>query len=178
MTHTLPRHILLTLALSLLTMATYAQHRTRTTTQSASASAKVSRQFSDSLRHYADSIYADSVRVRQRLTATDVAPLFLPPTFYKDVPHKAFSLTDSLTTVDELMLLLYLNRPDLVLATQKQLEKAGPVLAPTTVTDKPAVEVAETKPAEAMPNDVDLIVLKPNFWSFGGDHYQIGRAHV
>ena len=171
MTHTFPRHILLTLALSLLTMATYAQHRTRTTTQSASVSAKVSRQFSDSLRHYADSIYADSVRVRQRLTATDVAPLFLPPTFYKDVPHKAFSLTDSLTTVDELMLLLYLNRPDLVSATQKQLEKAGPVLAPTTVTDKPAVEVAETKPAEAMPNDVDLIVLKPNFWSFGGDHY-------
>lgn len=164
--------ILVALLLLLAGATASAQRHTRTPHRSLlTTTGKLSQLYADSLRLYADSLYADSVSVPKTMEADDLAPMFLPMTFYKGVAHKAFSLGDSLTTVDDHLLHIYLARPDLVSATEQQLEKAGPVLAPKTVTDKPEVETPQTKPKEVMPDPVDLVVLKPNFWSFSGDHY-------
>lgn len=168
--------ITILLALLLLTAApASAQRHTRTTQRATqhlqATTGKAMQLYADSLRLYADSLYADSVSVPPTLSATDAAPMFLPMTFYKGVAQKAFAIGDSLTAIDDYLLHIYLQRPDLVAATEKQLEKAGPVLAPKTVTDRPEVETPQTQPKEVMPDPVDIIVLKPNFWSFSGDHY-------
>ena len=166
-------HITILLWLLLLTAATpaCAQHHLRPTHRTRPATGRASLQYADSLRLYADSLYADSVSVPTTMQPSGLAPMFLPMTFYKDVAHKAFSLGDTLSAIDSHLLHIYLARPDLVAATEQQLEEAGPVLAPMTVTDKPEVEIPEMQPKEMMPDIVDIIVLKPNFWTFSGDYY-------
>ena len=166
-------HITILLWLLLLTAATpaCAQHHLRATHRARPATGRASLQYADSLRLYADSLYADSVSVPTTMQPSGLAPMFLPMTFYKDVAHKAFSLGDTLSAIDSHLLHIYLARPDLVAATEQQLEEAGPVLAPMTVTDRPEVEIPEMQPKEMMPDIVDIIVLKPNFWTFSGDYY-------
>ncbi len=168
------RYTHITILLPLLLIAAIsasAQRYTRTTHRPQPATVKASQQYADSLRLYGDSLYADSVSVPTTIRPEGLAPMFLPMTFYKGVAHKAFSLGDTLTAVDNHLLHIYLSRPDLVAATEQQLEKAGPVLAPKTVTDKPEVETPQAQPKEVMPDIVDIVVLKPNFWSFSGDYY-------
>lgn len=168
------RYTHITILLSLLLIATIsasAQRYTRTTHRPHPATVKASQQYADSLRLYGDSLYADSVSVPTTIRPEGLAPMFLPMTFYKGVAHKAFTLGDTLTAVDGHLLHIYLSRPDLVAATEQQLEKAGPMLAPKTVTDKPEVETPQAQPKEVMPDIVDIVVLKPNFWSFSGDYY-------
>jgi hypothetical protein len=166
-------HITILLWLLLLMAATpaCAQHHLRATHRARPATGRASLQYADSLRLYADSLYADSVSVPTTMQPSGLAPMFLPMTYYESVAHKAFSLGDSLSAIDSHLLHIYLARPDLVAATEQQLEKAGPVLAPMTVTDKPEVEIPEMQPKEMMPDIVDIIVLKPNFWTFSGDYY-------
>lgn len=166
-------HITILLWLLLLMPATpaCAQRHMRTTHRARPATGKVSLQYADSLRLYADSLYADSVSVPTTIQPSGLAPMFLPMTYYEGVAHKAFSLGDSLSAIDSHLLHIYLARPDLVAATEQQLEEAGPVLAPMTVTDRPEVETPQMQPKEVMPDIVDIIVLKPNFWTFSGDYY-------
>ena len=166
-------HITILLWLLLLMAATpsCAQRHMRTTHRARPATGKVSLQYADSLRLYADSLYADSVSVPTTIQPSGLAPMFLPMTYYEGVAHKAFSLGDSLSAIDSHLLHIYLARPDLVAATEQQLEEAGPVLAPMTVTDRPEVETPQMQPKEVMPDIVDIIVLKPNFWTFSGDYY-------
>ncbi len=166
-------HITILLWLLLLMAATpaSAQRHMRTTHRARPATGKVSLQYADSLRLYADSLYADSVSVPTTIQPSGLAPMFLPMTYYEGVAHKAFSLGDSLSAIDSHLLHIYLARPDLVAATEQQLEEAGPVLAPMTVTDRPEVETPQMQPKEVMPDIVDIIVLKPNFWTFSGDYY-------
>ena len=166
-------HITILLWLLLLMAATpaCAQRHMRTTHRARPATGKVSLQYADSLHLYADSLYADSVSVPTTIQPSGLAPMFLPMTYYEGVAHKAFSLGDSLSAIDSHLLHIYLARPDLVAATEQQLEEAGPVLAPMTVTDRPEVETPQMQPKEVMPDIVDIIVLKPNFWTFSGDYY-------
>lgn len=128
-------------------------------------------QYQDSLRRFADSLYHDSVQVPEQVKQMDRARLFLPLTFYRHEAHRAFSLTDSLSALDRQLLNIYLRRPDLIATTQRQLEQTGTVIAPKTVVEKPTAMVTKVAPEEAMPVPVDIVVLKPNFWTFGGDYY-------
>lgn len=127
--------------------------------------------YMDSLRLLSDSLYHDSVKVSRPLNASSMAPLFLPMTFYRGVAHRAFSLDGTLTPVDESLLWAYLHRPGTVKTTQRDLEKTGPVLKPTTITEHPASVVKPTKPDEPGYVPMDMVVFKPNFWIFGGDYY-------
>ncbi len=165
------RNLLLMLILLSVSATAKGQYRSRSNNRALGAENKIARQYADSLRVFADSLYTDSVKAPAAISGQTLAPMFLPMTFYKGVAHKAFSLSDNLTPVDDYLLHVYLQRPDLVSGTEKQIEKAGPVLAPRTITDRPEVEVEQTKPKEVMPDVVDLVVLKPNFWSFSGDYY-------
>lgn len=125
----------------------------------------------DSLRLLSDSLYHDSVKVSRPLNASSMAPLFLPMTFYRGVAHRAFSLDGTLTPIDESLLWVYLHRPGTVKTTQRDLEETGPVLKPTTITEHPASVVKPTKPDEPEYVPMDMVVFKPNFWTFGGDYY-------
>lgn len=127
--------------------------------------------YMDSLRLLSDSLYHDSVKVSRPLNASSMAPLFLPMTFYRGVAHRAFSLDGTLAPVDESLLWAYLHRPGTVKTTQHDLEKTGPVLKPTTITEHPASVVKPTKPDEPGYVPMDMVVFKPNFWTFGGDYY-------
>lgn len=129
------------------------------------------RSYSDSLRTFADSLFHKEIKVTGQLTNLDVAPVFLPLTFYKDISRKAFSLDSRLSPTDSLLLNMYLRRPDLVRNTQNQLEKAGPTLAPATVTERPTVIVKQATPIEPESQPVDVVVLKPNFWTINGDYF-------
>lgn len=125
----------------------------------------------DSLKVFEDSLFREDVRVAPTLTKQDMAPLFLPLTFYKHISRNAFVIDEKLSPLDEQLLSVYLHRPDMVQATQSELEKAGPTLAPKTVTDEPTalVQQPSAKEPEALP--VDVVVLKPNFWTYSGDYY-------
>lgn len=127
--------------------------------------------YEDSLRLLADSLYRPDVEAPTTLSQADVAPLFLPLTFYRGISHGAFDIDRTLSPLDEQLLSVYLRRPDMVRATQSELEKVGPTLAPTTVTNKPTTVVAQPAAAEPVAAPVDVVVLKPNFWTFGGDYY-------
>lgn len=127
--------------------------------------------YMDSLRLFSDSLYRDSVKASRPLYESTTAPLFLPMTFYRGVAHRAFSLDGTLTPTDASLLWVYLHRPGAVKTTQRDLEKTGPVLRPTTITEHPATVVKPTKPEEPEYVPMDMVVFKPNFWNFGGDYY-------
>jgi hypothetical protein len=135
------------------------------------STAHLVKQYEDSLKTYGEQLYDSTSQARERLTPQATAPLFLPMTFYKDVTHKAFSIDGTLTPVDEQLLSVYLRHPEWVVNTQSRLEKTGTVLQPSTVVQKPTVEVVKAKPQEPEVMPVDVIVWKPNFWTFKGDYY-------
>lgn len=135
-----------------------------------SAEQRLMDNYADSLVAFRDSLYADSVSARP-LKPIDTAPFFLPLTFYRNIAGHAFTLNDSLTDADKQLLSVYLTHPELVVNTQKSLDKTGPVIAPKTVTESPAVVIEKTKPKEPEMMPVDLVVFKPNFWAFSGDYY-------
>lgn len=134
------------------------------------AEASLVKRYADSLSACRDSIYSDSVSVAG-IKAIDTAPFFLPFTFYRNIAADAFSMDDSLSDGGRQLLRVYLDHPELVENTQHALDKTGPVVAPRKVTESPAVVMEKTQPEELAPSAVDVIVFKPNFWSFGGDYY-------
>lgn len=128
------------------------------------------KRFSDSLSVIYDSIYSGKMHV-EPIKPVETAPLFLPLTFYKDVANNAFSLTGSPSVIDHELLVSYLAHPEFVVNTDNKLEASGPTLAPKTVTETPIVIAETNKPKEPAALPVDVIVFKPNFWTFGGDYY-------
>lgn len=135
------------------------------------ATSHLVRQYEDSLKTLRERLYDPTVPAEEHFTPQTVAPLFLPMTFYRDITHRAFSLDGTLSPVDEHLLSIYLRRPELVVNTQSNLEETGSVLQPSTVVQKPVVEVIKAKPQEPEAVPVDVVVLKPNFWTFRGDYY-------
>ena len=127
--------------------------------------------YTDSLSKFEDSIYNDKMPVQQELNRIDIAPFFLPLTFYSTVTQRAFGIDEHLSPIDYQLLKVYLAHPELVINTQSQLKAQGPVIAPHTVTDAPTMVIEKTAPQEPDALPVDVVVLKPNFWKFGGDYY-------
>ncbi|MDD6506409.1 MAG: DUF3078 domain-containing protein [Prevotellaceae bacterium] len=116
----------------------------------------------------------DGKPMKKAISNIACSPLFLPPTFYKRVPHGVFDLEGDLTAVDHVLLNLYLHRPDLIGRTETQLTQAGDIIEALTMKVEQATDIVEhvaPKPKEALPAPVDLLVLKPNFWSYSGDYY-------
>lgn len=159
------------LLLVLFPLAALGQGRSRSLKiKKATQEEKWQKKFTDSLSAYRDSIYSDSVRV-EPLPEMETAPFFLPMTFYKGVAHNAFSLDKRLSDSDHKLLNIYLNHPELVKNTQKHLDAAGPAIAPKTVTGNPSAIIKKSAPKEPEAMPLDVVVLKPNFWDFGGDYY-------
>ena len=106
--------------------------------------------------------------------------LFAPMTFYYGIAHDAFDLnvTKSLAngSLSAALLNVYLKRPDLVVYSQSQLEAASAGASAVNEETKadvndPIIELTHEAPTEADPDPVDVVVNKPNFWTFKCDSY-------
>lgn len=115
-------------------------------------------------------------------TAPRMHKLFIPLTFYHNTISNALRLNNNTarhkdaleTSIDSTLIHIYLNRPDLVVNSQKRLDTYG---TPTQEVNKPLrhnvdiVDQMAPKPLELGVTPADVMVKKPNFWSFTGDYY-------
>ena len=108
--------------------------------------------------------------------------LFAPLTFYRSPANRRLDLahdnygTDNndkvAEAVDNVLMAVYLNRPDLVVGTETILDKSGSVRDDL---DRPVKnDVDMSKAVEPVPDTPDiipqgLVIQKPNFWTFKGD---------
>ncbi len=108
--------------------------------------------------------------------------LFAPLTFYHDVADKSLALNSEAAgkdvvadEVDAALLDVYLKRPDLVSATQSELEETGSIRADVDQPIENRVELTEIVDAPVIdePQDVpdSVVVQTPKFWKYKGDGF-------
>ncbi len=152
---------------------------------SASYSSKIVNNYTDSLlsyRRYLDNLNSLPDSMKQNNSST--YRLFIPPTFYHSVASRAFNIdslgiakprNDAQEATDRVLLNLYMHRPDMIKIDESRVNQAGGIRS--DVIDKPLHQEISLAPVAAPKEDkptaapVDIVVKKPNFWSFGGDYY-------
>jgi Protein of unknown function (DUF3078). len=109
--------------------------------------------------------------------------LFAPTTFYHNVADKSLALNSESAgkdqvadAVDAALLNVYLNRPDLVKATETELKESGDIRNDVNLPIENKVEFVEkveTPPLMDIPQDIPdtVMVQKPKFWTFKGDGF-------
>lgn len=108
--------------------------------------------------------------------------LFTPLTFYHSVAANQLMInpTDADAVgseVDQALMHVYLNRPDLVQVTESEQQQSGSlrqdVMAQPIVQEKKLTEEAAPLPLQAEPeaDPVEVSIEKPNFWKHKGDGY-------
>ena len=106
--------------------------------------------------------------------------LFAPLTFYHSVANNQLSIASTdpdevNKAIDQALMHVYLNRPDLVQITQTEQVESGSLRQ--DLIEHPVVQVVEmTEQAEPMPDapqaePVEVVIEKPNFWKYKGDGY-------
>ncbi len=141
--------------------------------------------------------YADSLRLlKKRLDAVRSAneraaaesgyvggdgryyPLFAPLTFYHDAAAEYLSVgadDDVVAEVNRSLMRVYLNRPDLVQNSQNRLQQEAStgteVSAPVKQEVNLVTHVSDSIQTPPVVTPVDVVVKKPNFWTFKGDYY-------
>ena len=102
------------------------------------------------------------------------------PTFFHSVaghhlqvaPHVGES--NSADAVDDALLQLYLNHPELVESSENSLRSAGAVgedISAPLIQENPLAGHADVTPQESIDAPVDVVVEKPRFWTYKGDYY-------
>lgn len=173
------------LALFLLPMAATAQgfrHVVRHALPSSTAHQEERFSYCDSLAALRDSIFGGTLCPPETpasgITSLTTAQLFLPLTFYKEKVLGAFSthgsgLTDEQAFADSTLLRLYVLRPDLVQTTSSRLQatrsRLDRILSPIQTETEFTGENVPT-PVEPAVAPVELVVHKPNFWTYTGDY--------
>lgn len=130
------------------------------------------KQYMDSLKVTKANI--DSAVVEANTNDGKYYRLFAPLTFYHGVSENMFALEKNGDEQDCTLANIYLNRPDLVRNTQRQLDLVGPVVNPYPESVTPETELAHKVVAKADDADieapVDIFVAKPNFWKLSGNY--------
>lgn len=134
-------------------------------------------------------IYVDSLLMcRQRIDSMKMdsgdsryAQLFTPLTFYHGPAARMLRLKpqdgvkDSLgTMLDQTLMEVYLKRPDLVRNTESHLKEVGAPLAAQSKPMKNHPDIVEQVAPKAIEVDaapMDIVIIRPNFWTIGGDYY-------
>ena len=139
--------------------------------------------YMDSLRAY--KVKADSVsRLMDSLSIKPAADsryfrLFSPLTFYHSIAGRSLvlgadSVDDVESAIDDVLMAAYMRRPGRVEATEGEIARAGSLHEEIT---KPLRhKVKYVKKDEAVPEveldvPLEMVVEKPNFWTFSGDYY-------
>lgn len=133
--------------------------------------------------------YVDSLaHIRERIDSTAMssddsryAMLFTPLTYYRSPANHFLRLRpdggvgDSLgVMLDKTLMDVYLSRPDLVKTTQQHLKEVGAPIVADSKARKPKRDIIEEvapKVFEPETAPSDIVIFKPNFWTFGGDYY-------
>lgn len=125
----------------------------------------------------------DSTYVGSEETRGEYYRLFTPLTFYHGTANKALSISGTSRgvaddEVDRVLLSIYLNRPDLVGTTESELNAAGGIRRDLEVEVKEDIKLTDAVdvplPEEGSITDGlddEIIIEKPNFWTFSGDTY-------
>lgn len=141
--------------------------------------------YMDSLRTYkikADSvIFAEDSLKDNFKTDARFFRFFAPLTFYYSVSSHSFGLKDNYSGVDDVsgaiddaLMSVYVNHPGLVVASEKDLKKIGSLHEEITAPIRHKVDYSRqesTTPEENFDAPVEIVIEKPNFWTFGGDYY-------
>ncbi|MCR5077037.1 MAG: DUF3078 domain-containing protein [Prevotella sp.] len=130
--------------------------------------------YADSLSVFKDSLfqYGEAMKRRGR-RKIDAMRLFLPVTYYKDITHDAFSLGGDRSLIGDKLMRVYLKRPDLVTNTERSvlsLQTTLDDIEKPLQHDAKLVEKASAKPIEPSTAPVEVLVLRPNFWTYKGDY--------
>ena len=150
---------------------------------------QVNKNYSDSLVAFKEKL--DSMQMAEEaledlgLADGRFYKLFAPLTFYHSPARKALRMvshsegTDPVSDeIDNTLLSVYLNRPDLVLNSENRLNKVGglnhdfsaPIQKDVALVEK--VDPVTVEQVEDPP--VEVLVTKPNFWTFKGDYFLQG----
>lgn len=129
--------------------------------------------------------YMDSLSVARSKTLGDTAQsyangnlrysprMFGPATYYHDIVRDAFTPGLRMEPVSLSLLSIYMSRPDLISNTQTAMDEArGDVMEPENpIVSKPSIAEPELEmPAENVDVPVDVLVIKPRFWTYKGDY--------
>ena len=133
----------------------------------------------DSMAKLVPLINPDNVVITDTLDLEQQSRLFMPLTFYKGIAKRKFSLdSDTIVTsealLDDVLLNIYLNRPDLVQTKESTIDSVAPPVntKPIVVTNpisKPQQDIVIKDEIPATP-EPKIVLLKPNFWTFKGDY--------
>ena len=113
--------------------------------------------------------------------------LFTPLTFYHNVSGNMLSMNQAANAADEsvdnALMSVYLNRPDLVKATETQLQESGTLREDIDKPIEQKVELSEiAAPLPDEPEEVpasEVEVTKPKFWTKKGDgFFQVMQNYV
>ena len=131
------------------------------------------------VKSYMDSLSVSKAKIDSAAVESDVNDgryyrLFAPLTFYHGVAGDMFSLEHDGDEQDYTLANIYMNRPDLVRNTERQLELVGPVINPYQESVTPETELVQKVVKKTENADieapVDIFVAKPNFWKFSGNY--------
>ena len=148
-------------------------------------------------KNYTDSLMAYKSRLDSLQAALDALGesgladgrfyrLFAPMTFYQSPARKALRLSNRQNGVDEVddeidqaLLNVYLERPDLVVNSENHLRSVGGISGDIMAPIQQDVELADeavSAPVVAADDtpEVDVVVTKPKFWTFKGDYFLQG----
>ena len=136
----------------------------------------------ESIQAYADSLDAarDSIFSRKtpgwkrdsRLRRNKMQ-LFMPLTYYGSVAENLFTRGRKDNPFFAELMRLYLSRPDLVAGTDRALRSQQTKLDEIETPihhDVKLVEKVPLRPADPQTVPVEVMVLRPNFWTFQGDY--------
>ncbi len=170
-------------------LQTHAQSRSKESRNIEYQEYQVNKNYSDSLVAFKEKL--DSLQLAEEaldelgLADGRFYKLFAPLTFYHSPARKVLRLasfkdgSDPVSDeIDNTLLSVYLNRPDLVINSENRLNKVGgvsndiiaPIQQDVALVEK--VEPVEVEQVEDTP--VDVLVTKPNFWTFKGDYFLQG----
>ena len=148
------------------------------------------KQYEDSLRIYREKLQQamagnDSLRKALDIKSSNTsasADVASPLTFYHGVAQRSFGVDQGnaeRSYADNAMMQAYINHPELVKDSEKNLRKEGdiafkpsePLHHDVDMTSQAPESAPAVAPAPVIPNEeVKLVAVKPNFWKFAGDY--------
>lgn len=191
------KHVLSILVLSFLGVSALQAQQTRQTNRNERAdyASAILKNYEDSLELLLNKVYRLNDKSVLSADFTDnTMPyqsfrLFSPLTFYESIAKEAFDLSgddakayaqsrkaDYLSPqfTDAVLLRVYLKRPELVLNRETTLHSVAPEAKTTPVVIKSnagLVEKESQTPIEPESGPINVVVTKPNFWTFKGDYF-------
>lgn len=101
-----------------------------------------------------------------------LARLFLPTTYYKDIVSNAFALKEN-DAYSKHLLDIYLYRPSLVRTTDDELRGKQTATVDVEMPIQQNVEIVDKVaplPVESTFSPVEVLITKPDFWNYKGDY--------